>query len=180
MAKRKATDKQKRFVKEYAKDLNATQAAIRSGYSSATAHVIGNRLIKRSLVTDEIQENLKGQVEKIDVNVQRILEEIAAIAFADIRTVMSWTDTGVAFVDSNKIPEGVSRAISEISETVTDSGGTRKLKMHDKLKALELLGRYAGMFKETIEVTAKPFHERIVEQIEEQKQKILEAKKDDK
>jgi phage terminase small subunit len=107
--------------------------------------------------------------------VQRILEELMRIAFFDIRDVLSWTDTGVAFIDSTKIDENAARAISEIKETANNFGGSRSIKMHDKLKALELLGRYAGMFKEQVEVTNKTTHEVIIEKIEEEK-KLIEGK----
>jgi phage terminase small subunit len=170
--KRKLTPKQAAFVREYQKDLNATQAAIRAGYSEKSAEVQGYQLLQKTIVKDAVGHRLEIVSEKANNTTQRILEELMRIAFFDIRDIMSWTDTGVAFIDSTKINENTARAISEVNETITAAGGSRRVKMHDKIKALELLGKYAGMFKEQVEVTNKTTHELIVEQIESQKKLV--------
>jgi phage terminase small subunit len=169
---RKLTDKQLAFIREYPKDWNATQAAIRAGYNANSAAVTANELLQNPLIKPKIENKIEVLDKKADGVVQKILEELMRIAFFDIRDVLSWTDTGVAFIDSTKINENAARAISEIKETANNFGGSRSIKMHDKIRALELLGRYAGMFKEQVEVTNKTSHEVIIEQIESEKKLI--------
>lgn len=166
---KKLTPKQQAFVREYQKDFNATEAAKRAGYSEKSAGIQGYQQLQNPLVKEQLDKKLEVVSQKVDLGVQRILEELMKIAFFDIRDVMSWTDGGVAFIDSNKINDNTAAAISEVVETVTAQGGQRRVKMHDKLKALELLGKYAGMFKETVDISVRPFHQQIVEAIEAKK-----------
>lgn len=167
--KRKLTNKQKAFVREYQKDFNATRAVKEAGYQTNYPAEMGYQLLHKTPVKDEVAQVIEKQAEVANIGVQKILEELMFIAFGDISQCMSWTDAGVAFIDSTKLTGNITRAISEVNETITAHGGSRRIKMHDKLKALELLGKYVGMFKEQLEVTQKPFHAQIVEMIEAKK-----------
>lgn len=169
MANRKLTPRQRAFVNEYRIDYNATRAALAVGYAKKSAHVSGSDLLKRPEIQEEIGRTGEIIQNRTNIAVEKIVSELAKIAFFDMRSVMSWTDTGVAFIDSSKIDDNSAAAIAQINETITQAGGTRSLKVHDKIKALELLGKYLGMFKEQVEVTTKPFHEQVVDEIERQK-----------
>ena len=152
---RKLTPKQQRFVEEYLVDLNATQAAIRAGYSPKTAGQIGERLLKKVEIQQALAERMKAREQRTEVTQDRVVKELAKIAFGDPRNVMSWGPSGVKLKASTELTDDEAAFVSEVSETTTEHGGSLKLKTNDKLKALELLGRHLGMFKEKVEVTGK-------------------------
>ena len=78
----KLTDKQKRFVDEYLVDLNATAAAKRAGYSEKSASRIAIELLNKTHVSAEIQKRQAKLRGKLEITQERVLEELAAIAFA--------------------------------------------------------------------------------------------------
>lgn len=140
-------DKQARFVQEYLIDLNATQAAIRAGYSAKTAEQQGSRLLGNAKVSEAIAARQKRVAGKLEVTQERIAEEYARMAFYDP------ADLGVdgieAPADIAKLPEDVRRAIVGWS---WDKAGNFTLKLADKNAALTNLGRHLGMFKDRLEV----------------------------
>ena len=85
--KRDLTPKQERFIAEYLKDLNATQAAIRAGYSAKTAVAQGPRLLGNVEVAKALAARQSKQLETADLSAARVLEELRRLAFADIRAV---------------------------------------------------------------------------------------------
>ena len=86
------TRRQKLFVKEYLKDLNATQAAIRAGYSERTAGSLGQRLLKNVEIQKAIQKAMKKRERNTEITAERVLKEIATIAFAPIDDKLSYRD----------------------------------------------------------------------------------------
>lgn len=166
------TDKQARFVDEYLVDMNATQAAIRAGYSEKTAEQIGHQLLKKTSVAEAVAEKQRKLAEKTGVTVERIVAELAKIGFSDIRKAVKWNghlireednpDGGdvlviketrnnlVSLVDSEELDDDTAAAISEVSQNAT--GGV-KVKLHDKRAALVDLGKHLGMFVEKHEVS---------------------------
>jgi len=147
MAKGDLTPKQARFVHEYLKDLNATQAAIRAGFSPKAAAQAGSRLLTFVKVQEAVTAAQKGEDWASKVTRHRILRELARIAFADPRRVMKWGKT-VELVESTELNDDEAAQVAEVSETTTQHGGTIRLKRFDRVKALELLGRHLGMFGE--------------------------------
>ena len=160
------TPKQKRFVDEYLIDLNATQAAIRAGYSQKTAASIGEENLRKPEIQEAIQVAMKSRQERTEITQDMVLRELAKIGFADIRRVVEWGSevivadektgetaiaSGVALTPSVKIDEDTAAAISEISQTAHGI----KVKLHDKRAALVDIGRHLGMFKEKVELTGK-------------------------
>ena len=152
---RKLNPKQQRFVDEYLVDLNATQAAIRAGYSQKTAASQGERLLKKAEVQQALSRRMKAREQRTEVTQDRVVKELAKIAFGDPRNVMSWGPGGVTLKASAELTDDEAALVSEVSETTTERGGSLKLKTNDKLKALELLGRHLGMFRDKVEVTGK-------------------------
>jgi phage terminase small subunit len=136
------TEKQKRFVSEYLVDLNATQAAIRAGYSTKTADRIGAELLGKTWVAEEIQKAIKKREQRTNITQDRVLEELAAIAFARATDFVSIEDGIVSFVDTFELTDAQRRAISFIEKGANGI----KLRLHDKVKALEQLGKHLGMF----------------------------------
>lgn len=146
--------KQRRFVDEYLIDHNATQAAIRAGYSAATADVQGPTLLGNPRVAGAIELGTKAQAERLGLTADRAKMELARIAYADIRKAMKWDKDCVSFIPSDELPDDIAMAIAEVgSETTTRAVGDDlvttvklKLKFHPKLPALEQLAKHHGWF----------------------------------
>jgi len=155
MAKRRLTDKQKVFVKEYLIDLNASQAASRAGYSKKSFAKIGFQLLEKTRIQEEIQKALNRRAKRTKVNQDNVVLELAKLALSDMRSFVEWGASGVKLIDSTELSEEDTACIAEVSETVTKDGGSIKFKLHDKKGALELLGKHLGIFKEKVELTGK-------------------------
>lgn len=136
----KLTDKQKRFVDEYLVDLNATAAARRAGYKDPN---IGRQLITKNNVSAEIQKRQAKLRGKLEITQERVLEELAAIAFANGTDFATITHNGlVRLTPTDEVPEEKKKAVASIKE---GQYGT-EIKLHDKVRALELLGKHLGVF----------------------------------
>lgn len=150
------TEKQKRFCEEYLIDLNATQAAIRAGYSPKSADEIGRQLLGKTGVSAEIQRELAKRSKRTGVTQDRVIRELAKIAFANSKDIID-PETG-------KIKPGITAddmaAVAGIkvkmSESDHGSSEEREVKLADKTKALELLGRHLGMWNDKLAVTMEP------------------------
>lgn len=150
----KLTAKQDAFVREYLIDLNATQAAVRAGYSAKTALQQGPRLLGNVGVAAAIAAAQQVRSARTEITQDRVLKEIARVAFGDPRDVMTWGPGGVTLKDSATLTDDQAMQVSEVSETIgATGGGSLKLKKHDKVKALELLGRHLGMFTDKTELS---------------------------
>ena len=82
--------KQAAFVAEYLIDLNATRAAIRAGYSERTAGWTGCRLLRNAAVREAVEREQARRAERTGITADRVLAELANIAFADPRDLMEW------------------------------------------------------------------------------------------
>ena len=140
------TPKQRKFVAEYLVDLNATRAAIRAGYSAKTADRIGPELLGKTCVREAVEAAQKRREKRTEITQDRVLNELARVAFGNSRAVMSWGPGGLVLRDSAELTEDEAALVSEVRETTTKDGGSMALKTHDKMKALELLGKHLGMF----------------------------------
>jgi len=85
--KKKFTDKQQRFIEEYLVDCNATQAAIRAGYSEDTAYAIGSELLKKLEIKEEIDKLKAAKSEEIGITRERVLKEFADVGFREVKKV---------------------------------------------------------------------------------------------
>ena len=155
------TPKQERFVGEYLKDLNATQAAIRAGYSPSSAAEIGYENLRKPQIATAISEAFKARAERTRVEGDRVVLELARVGFSDIREIASWGEGGFAYKASDELTDEAAATIAAITETVTRTrnGGKRRtptIKLHDKLRSLELLGRHLGIFTDRINMSFLP------------------------
>ena len=139
------TERKRRFVKEYLIDLNATQAAIRAGYSEKTAYSQGQRLLKDVEINGLIQKEQQKRAETLDITKDRIVEELAKIAFGDVREIVNWTQGAVMLIPSKEITDKAAAAISEVSKGAFGI----KIKRHDKVRALDSLTKLLGFDKES-------------------------------
>lgn len=147
----KLTEKQQRFVDEYLIDLNATQAAIRAGYSAKTADVQGSRMLGNVKVQQAISKAMAERSKRTGINQDRVVLELAKIALVKITDVVdskgrikdTATADDLACIESIKYKE---------SESDTGSSVERGVKIASKLKALELLGKHLGMWNDKLDV----------------------------
>lgn len=143
------TDKQKKFVDEYLIDLNATQAAIRAGYSPRTAQEQSARLLSNVMVSEAIEKAQAAQSRRTGITADRVIRELARIAFVNAPDVI---DPESATVHPSAERDDLA-AIQSIkvkrSESETGSSEEHEVKLCDKLRALELLGKHLGMFGDT-------------------------------
>lgn len=174
MAASKSNDRYDEFAQAYIKSLNATEAAIEAGYSKRSAYSTGHRLLKNAEIQSRIEKfRIKAQ-KRNDISLDRVLQELAAIAFLDPRDAVKWgpgefktqlddgtiaQSSGVELIDSATLPDHVARAISEVGNT---KDGV-KIKFHDKLAALEKLGKHLGLADRTAEKQADTLAEAIKE-----------------
>ena len=146
------TPKQQIFCDEYLKDLNATQAAIRAKYSKKTAHKIATENLHKPVIKAYIAKRMKDREERTEVTIDRVVQELAIIAFQDLGDVAKWDKDGIVLKDSTKLSSRQRKIMESISSTPVGDGkggslGTAfKFKTRDKVKALELLGKHTGAF----------------------------------
>ena len=139
------TPKQERFCEEYLVDLNATQAAIRAGYSKKTANEQGARLLVNVSIQNKIQEFMNKRSERTKITADRVLQELEALGLSNIQNYVEKSTKGfVIFKDIDKIPEDAARAIESIKANYKE--GRIEFKLYSKGKALEDIGRHLGMF----------------------------------
>ena len=174
VADTKLTAKQQRFCDEYLIDLNATQAAIRAGYSEKTAQMQSSRLLSNVMVQKYLQKRKTERVERTEITQDMVLYELASIAFsnaADYAAIVERDATiqcengavmplydqdgnpvkyrTVEPVLTSELTEKQKRALSVIKK----GRDGFEVKPYDKIRALELLGKHLGMFTEKVEVT---------------------------
>jgi phage terminase small subunit len=151
--------KQAKFVSEYLIDLNATQAAIRAGYSAKTADVQGPRLLGNVGVAAAIQE-AQGRVEaKAEITQARVLTELALLAFSDLTHYVVDDNGDVKLAEG--APDGAMRALQSIKRKITsrkvgDEWETTRdveIRLWDKPGPLKLAGRHVGLFADKVELT---------------------------
>ena len=164
--------RQREFVKQYLVDLNATQAAIRAGYSRRTASEMGYENLRKPQIMMAVERALEafGGITRT-----RLLEELGALAFSDIRKVVHWDQetelVGGEFgddVDDNPdvvkviksrvtvLPGAtmdpmVAATVAEISQ---GEKGQLRVKMHEKVGALDKLARVLGMYRDKTDVAS--------------------------
>ena len=139
------TPKQANFVEEYLIDLNATQAAIRAGYSEKSAESIGHENLSKPKIYEKIQARRKELQESLQITQERILEEEARLAFVDVRFLF---DENGDLLPIHKIPEDARRAIAgvEVTDLEKVKGVKRKYRLSDKGRALERISKHLGLY----------------------------------
>lgn len=165
----KLTPKQKKFCDEYLIDLNATQAAIRAGYSKKTAKEIAAQNLSKLNIQEYIGERQKEREKRTEITQDNVLRELAAIAFAkesdfakvverdSVHTIekedgtlieIHYITDGVRITPTDQLSEQNKKALAGIKRTRNGIS----VETHDKTKALELLGRHLGLFNDKLEI----------------------------
>lgn len=145
------TKKQKRFAEEYLIDLNATQAAIRAGYSPDTAGSIGSENLKKPEIRAHIDKAMAERSKRTGVNQDRVLLELAKLAFVNAKDVI---DFSKGKVKEDAAAEDLA-CIQSVKIKPTEFGEEREIKLFDKKGALVDLGKHLGMFKENLNLNVE-------------------------
>ena len=167
MAERKMTPKQARFVSEYLIDLNATAAAKRAGYKNPE---IGRQIITKNNVAAAIAAAMNKREVRTEITAERVIKELADIAFLRSDEVFTIDGDHVTVKDTAEMSDAARRALISASQTVTAAGGTITVKLCDKIKALELLGRHLGMFTDKIRLEGELTVSGILEELVKRKE----------
>jgi phage terminase small subunit len=146
------SDKQARFAAEYLIDLNATQAAVRAGYSEKTAESQGCRMLKNVKVAAVIQENMNKRAARIEITADKVLQEIAKLSFANLQDF--YNENG-SLKEIHSLPRDVAAALSSTKINLTEACAVQEIKLHDKKGSLELLGRHLKLFTDKTELTGE-------------------------
>lgn len=162
---RPLTPKQERFVDEYLIDLNATQAAIRAGYSAKTAEWIGPQLLGKSHVMASIQQAKEARSKETQIDAAWVLKRLADQANADLSDLYT---TAGGLKPIHEWPDawrkGLVAGVEVFEEFAPDGEGgrqvighTKKIKLVDRIKNLELIGKHVGVqaFREKLELTGR-------------------------
>lgn len=155
---KKLTDKQEMFCREYLLDLNATQAAIRAGYSEKTARFIGTENLSKPNIQDRISELMQGRNEEAGINARYVLDRLLAIDRMDVLDITNDNGTLKPISLWPKVWRTTLSGldVSEIIQEGSVAGLLKKIKLPDKVKNLELLGRHVEIqaWKDKLEIEA--------------------------
>ena len=150
--------KQAMFVREYLKDLNATQAAIRAGYSKRSARQLASRALSQDDIAEAVRLGMEKRAAKVEVSSDFVLSQYLKLASVDVADLF---DEYGNLKNIHEIPPEVRQAISSVeTETRKDGRGddaedvtTKKVKLWDKKSTLDSLARHLGMFKDNLNLT---------------------------
>jgi len=170
------TDKQQRFVEEYVVDLNATQSAIRAGYSPDTAAEQACRMLTKVNIRKAVESLQREISNRLGLTAERVLTEMSYLGFSNMKDYMRIDNDGYPHLDFSGITREQAAALSEVTVYEYNEGGSRKVseeqdeeeaaesegrevkrvkfKLHDKRAALVDLGRHMGLFKTASESEA--------------------------
>ena len=142
------TARQEHFVYEYLVDGCATAAARRAGYSSRTARAIGSENLTKPAIREAIAAAQAARAKRTEVTADRVIAELARIAFANARDYIRIGDAGTW--DVSLPHRDAAAAVQEL--TITEESGGRqrvRVKLADKRAALVDLGRHFGLFQQS-------------------------------
>ncbi len=139
------TPRQTFFVLEYLIDLDAKAAAIRAGYAPRHARAHASALLRRPEIADAVRLAMAERAQRCGITVERVIEEYARIAFADLRLVADWGADGEFFAQGTELPDDTAAAIAFIGDLTGQRPTGLSRDSFDKRKALECLARILGL-----------------------------------
>jgi phage terminase small subunit len=151
---KKLNQRQEEFVRQYLLDMNATAAYLRAGFRARgnSAEVNAARLLRNAQVAEAIEKAMGERAQRTKIDADRVLCELGKIAFLDVRKALN---NDGSFKAVSELDDDVAAALASLD--VVELGGEqgvviRKVRLADKLRALELIGKHLGMFRERVEV----------------------------
>lgn len=164
--------KHKLFVAEYLKDLNATQAATRCGYSGKTARQQGARLLSNAAINAAVQKAMEKRSDRVELSADWVIKKLMRIADSDL--AKAYAADG-SLLPVPEMPEEIRKCLAgvDVHKDFTEGvevGETKKIKVLDQTRALELLGRHLKLFTDRVEHTGKlTWEEHVMESLKEEK-----------
>lgn len=155
------TPKQERFCMEYIIDLNATQAAIRAGYSKKTAGVQSHELLKKPNIQNFVASRQANVADSLGITATRVLDELGKMGFGDIRSIFSKTGALISPVDMDDDAAASIQSIEVVTKPCINAAGEKdvehihKIKLADKKGSLELIGKHLKLFTDKVEHTGR-------------------------
>jgi phage terminase small subunit len=175
------TKRQELFCREYVIDMNGKEAAIRAGYKSDNAKVVACQMLQKPEIRFRVAKLQELIFQRVDLNAERVLFELASIAFANLQDFTRLGPDGEPELDLSKLNREQWAALGEYTEDATGGRNDgerrlivrRKIKLNDKTAALALLGKHFKLFTEKVEHS---FSEEIIAKLQEGRQRVLEHK----
>lgn len=143
------TPRQDAFVREYLVDLNGTRAAIRAGFSERSAASTASTLLRNPKVVAAVEAAKAARSERTDITADRVLVELGRLAFVDVSKAF---DENGALLKPHDMPEEVRAALAGVDYA---KSGDMVARFTDKTRALELVGKHLGMWRDKVEVSGK-------------------------
>jgi len=148
------TLKRSRFVEEFLVDLNGKQAAIRTGYSPRTAEVQASRLLSNAKVDAAVKQAMQARSRRTGITADRVLIELAALAFANIAYFLQVQEDGSMQIDLARARRDQAAAVHDVILSTPAEGSDdevritmlTRIELFDKLGALGLLARHLGIY----------------------------------
>jgi phage terminase small subunit len=174
---RKLTKKELTFAKEYIVDKNGAAAAVRAGYSTRAAKQAAYSLMKKQIMRNEINRLIEEQSKRLELTADMVIEEIRKVAFSDVRAL--FCEDG-SLKNPRELDDKISAAVSSV-ESLEEYAGTgadrvmvgytKKVKLWDKVRSLEALGRHFKLFTDVVETRDGDFLQKMEEAANERKLK---------
>jgi phage terminase small subunit len=152
----KLTHRQRQFALAYAADPqhNGTRAALLAGCPKTSAHVMASRWLRNADVQDRVEQSLGRMAQKYELSAEKVIRELCKLAFANIADYVEINQEGVAFLSLSEITRDQAAAIREITlescaQGPMKDGNVRRtlhLRLSDKVRCLELLGKFLKLF----------------------------------
>ena len=146
--------RQQLFVAEYRKDLNATQAAIRAGYSQKTAAQIAEKLLRKAEIKALVKKSTVAQLERADLSAARTLEEMRRLAFSNVQDLFDEHGDLRPIHTLTREQSACIASIEVIMKNATTGDGkidrVLKLKVWDKPKVMEMLGKHFALLTDRV------------------------------
>lgn len=177
MSDNRLTENQRIFVNEYLIDFNATRS-YRVAYPNCkkeeTINSAASRLLRNVKVSDYLDKRIKARERRIEVSQDRVVEELAKIAFASVTDYVTVEEKIVGkHIGKHVVVKStcdISRELLGAVASIKEGTNGIEVKLHDKVRALEDLAKHLGMFKNEVNITgnvniANPYEELTIEQL---------------
>jgi len=143
--------KQREFLRQYLLTRNASEAYRKShNYKGKNADVLASQLLVKPSIQVEIKKHEARRQEEFELSEKAIIQELAAIAFGHAGKVMEWNEEHISLIPKDEMSENDQKFIESLGETAGEFGNSLSIKTMagQKVRALELLGKHIGMWKD--------------------------------
>ncbi len=157
----KLTPRQKLFVQEYLKDMNASRAYRAAGYRSGNDEAVqasASRLLWSAKLSRAVHGELLKRFTTSEITADRVLRELARIAFSNMADFLRVNPDGSFVIDLSNVDRDAGAAICDAATTEGEHSKSVKIKLHSKLSALDMLGKYLKLFNETTPAVSTEGH----------------------